>query len=75
MHVPPLAATQPAATIPAATSAATAPATSEPTLLILVRPKIIIQREEEEPRFGKDYDKPANLPRLVGSPTTIPSLR
>ncbi|MEI7767357.1 MAG: hypothetical protein WCJ97_07970, partial [Phycisphaerae bacterium] len=28
----------------------------ERTLLILIRPKIIIQREAEEAQFGKNYD-------------------
>jgi general secretion pathway protein D len=44
----------------------------EQTLLILVRPRIIIQREQEIRRFGVDYDKPSNLPRLQGGANNIP---
>lgn len=45
----------------------------ERTLLILVRPKIIIQREEETKLFGPDYDRPTNLPRLEGGPAARPA--
>ncbi|MCL2641800.1 MAG: hypothetical protein FWD53_13200, partial [Phycisphaerales bacterium] len=40
----------------------------ERTLLILVRPKIIIQKEIETGLFGPNYDKPTGLPNANVGP-------
>lgn len=49
-------------------------AKDERTLLILVRPKILIQRELETDLFGPNYDKPTGLPgnTAKGTPAVAP---
>jgi hypothetical protein len=46
----------------------------ERTLLVLVRPTIIIHREIENDLFGAGYDRPTGLPTNTGAeaPTIIP---
>ncbi|MGN6367331.1 MAG: hypothetical protein ACTHN5_03630 [Phycisphaerae bacterium] len=41
----------------------------EKTLLVLVRPKIIIQSEIEQNLFGQGYDRPTGLPTNPASPS------
>jgi general secretion pathway protein D len=41
----------------------------EKTLLVLVRPKIIIQSEIEQNLFGIGYDRPTGLPTNPAGPT------